>query len=155
MFGQVWKTQMLRVKLTPNDIEVVGAGREHGMILEAAPEIVAQEVSALEVAAIVPMIVELSSITGTEVQPDIVAREGRKKRKEKTEKDDSVDMLHWVCCDNCKKWRVVNRPYDDSEAFQCVHVALYDRDHANCEAPSAWIESDVPAPKKKKKKLKK
>ena len=152
LFGQIWKSQMLRVKLTPNVIEVVGP--EHGMIIDAAPErdapevgdrevtaleVGEEEVRAPEVAAIVPIIEETGINEAIEV---------KKKRKKK---DDSVaHMVHWVSCDTCTKWRVVNRPYDDSEVFQCVDVASYDRDNANCEVPSVWIDIAVPAVKKRK-----
>jgi len=39
----------------------------------------------------------------------------------------------------------------DREPFQCTDVASYDHVHANCEAPSVWIESTVAKVKKKNK----
>lgn len=92
MFEQIWKTQIMRVKLTPTAIGEIGAEPEHGMLLDAAPDAVAPEVGDLEVyalevdepeaepvvAAIVPMIQDLSSITGTEAQPNIECNEPRK-----------------------------------------------------------------------------
>lgn len=161
MFGQIWRSQMLRVKLTPYAIGEVGARAENAMILDAAPEAAApiddQEMAALEVAArpIVPVIQELSSITGTEVQLEIQCIQPRERRNKRKTKDDSVaDMVHWVTCDSCGKWRVVNRPYAATEAFRCVDLAINDHDQA-CDVASEWIDPEfgaVAAVKKNKKK---
>ena len=158
MFGQIWRSQMLRVKLTPYAIGEVVAVAENGMILDAAPEAAAliddQEMAALEVAdrPIVPVIQELSSITGTEVQLEIQCIQPRDRRNKRKTKDDSVaDMVHWVSCDSCAKWRVVNRPYAATEAFRCVDLAINDHDQA-CDVASEWIDPEVAAVKKNKKK---
>ena len=131
---------------------------ENGMILDAAPEAAAliddQEMAALEVAdrPIVPVIQELSSITGTEVQLEIPCIQPRDRRNKRKTKDDSVaDMVHWVSCDSCAKWRVVNRPYAATEAFRCVDLAINDHDQA-CDVASEWIDPEVAAVKKNKKK---
>lgn len=153
MFGQIWRYQMLRVKLTPNILGEGVAGQEHGMILDAAPGVaaldvghqalVAVEVGEQEVAALEVLEQEVGAPEVAAINmPMIVDNEVGGKRRKRKEKDDIVaELVNWVSCDKCQKWRVVNRPYAVSEVFQC----------ANCDVPSEYTEVSVKKKKKSKK----
>ena len=92
-----------------------------------AVEVGEQEVAALEVLEQEVGAPEVPTIN----MPTIVNNEVGEKRRKRKEKDDIVaELVNWVSCDKCEKWRVVNRPYAVSEVFHC----------ANCDVPSEYTE---------------
>ena len=87
---------------------------------------------------------------------DVDAETGKKKRKRKkdgNESDESEDEREWVCCDKCKKWRILPITVQAKtlpDQWYC-EMNVYDPKRSTCEAAEQTLKQIAKERKRAKK----